>query len=731
MGKPKAITIGYWHKMTLYMGECFGEVDALRKVVVGGETAWEGNQTASGDIFIDKPNLFGGEKKEGGVRGTLSVRMGEATQMPHPLLEALRPGPWPAARGLVTTVFDGDVGALSPYVKNWTKLWSRWLKGWRTPVWQPALCKIGEGMNPAHIIYQCMTDPAWAAGGLPTNIIDEPSFLKAAQTLYDEGFGLCLKWSRSTPVRNFVGIVCNHIGGQWAEDPATGRIHLTLFRPDYDVETLPLLDPSNIIEMTSWETVAPTNAVNEVTAVGHDCLTNSAISATYHNRAAIMAQRAVINEKKEFPGLWNIDLCARVAARETLAASTPQERIKVKVKRSLWGIKRGDVRAITWPRKGVVRMAVRVLEVDEGDLTDSEIGLVLVQDINGMAQTTYITPSTTVWTPPDTTPHPVEAQTLFEASYRDLAAFMRPADLAVVEPEAGYVVALGARPAGVTINYDLYTRVGAAPFDEAGTGDFTPTGLLQDAIPRSESPAAITLNFGKSLDLVAVGDEAIIGSERFRVDAINATAATATLARGCVDTVPQQHDVGSRVWFSSTYYGVDPAEYIDGETVDAKLLTRTSQGALALGLATTISVTLDARQFRPYPPARVRVNGVVLAAPELMGAIALSWAHRDRLLQADQLVDNSAASIGPEPGTTYEVVVRNRTTSAIVRTVTGIAGTSWTYADAEAVADGTLSALDFELRSRRDAFVSWQSHRILIDRYGLGFRLGEKLGGTI
>src|SRR5687768_14451303 len=114
MGKPKAITIGYWHKMTLYMGECFGEVDALRKVIVGGETAWEGNQTASGDIFIDKPNLFGGEKKEGGVRGTLSVRMGEATQMPHPLLEALRPGPWPAARGLVTTVFDGDVGALSP-----------------------------------------------------------------------------------------------------------------------------------------------------------------------------------------------------------------------------------------------------------------------------------------------------------------------------------------------------------------------------------------------------------------------------------------------------------------------------------------------------------------------------------------------------------------------------------------------------------------------------------------
>lgn len=731
MGKPKAPTIGFWHKMTLYMGECFGEVDALRKIEAGGEVAWEGNLTASGDIVIDKPNLFGGEKKEGGIRGTLSVRMGEATQMPHPLMVALRPGPWPAARGLVTTVFDGDIGALSPYVKAWTKLWSRWLKGWRTPVWQPALCKVGEGMNPAHIIYQCMTDPAWAAGGLPTSIIDEPSFLKAAQTLFDEGFGLCLKWARSTPVRNFIATVCNHIGAEWAEDPSTGRICLTLFRPDYDVETLPMLDGSNIVEMTSWETPTLGNSVNEVTVVGRDCLTNSDISATYHNRAAIMAQRAVVNEKKEFPGLWNLDLCARVAARETLVASTPTARIKVKVQRKLWGIKRGDVLAISWPRKGVERMPVRVLEVDEGTLTDSAIGLVLVQDINGMAASTYITPSTTVWTPPDTTPQPVAAQLLYEASFRDLSAFMRPADLAMVEPEAGYVVALGARPGGVTINYELHTRVGAAPFDEVSTGDFTPTAVVAAAIPRSESPVAVNLTFGKELDLVEVGDQAIIGNECLRVDAINVTAGTATLARGCIDTVPQAHDAGSRVWFPESYYGADPTEYLDGETVDAKLLTRTSQGALALGLATTISITLDARQFRPYPPARVRVDGVVFTGPDLQGSVALSWSHRDRLLQADQLVDNSAVIIGPEPDTTYEVVVRNRTTSAVVRTVVGIIGAAWTYTDADAVADGTLSALDLELRSRRDSLPSWQSHRVLIDRYGLGFRLGEKLGGII
>ena len=51
--------------------------------------------------------------------------------------------------------------------------------------------QIGEGMNPAHIIYQVLTDPDWGYGAAPSDIIDEPSFLKAAQTLHAEGFGQC------------------------------------------------------------------------------------------------------------------------------------------------------------------------------------------------------------------------------------------------------------------------------------------------------------------------------------------------------------------------------------------------------------------------------------------------------------------------------------------------------------------------------------------------------------
>src|SRR3546814_12715191 len=39
------------------------------------------------------------------------------------------------------------------------------------------------------------------------------------------------------------------------------------------------------------------------------------------------------------------------------------------------------------------------------------------------------------------------------------------------------------------------------------------------------------------------------------------------------------------------------------------------------------------------------------------GALALSWSHRDRRGQADQLIDTTTGNIGPEAGTTYTVAV--------------------------------------------------------------------------
>ena len=701
MGKSSKPTIGYRHYMYLYMGESIGPNDYLAGIRVGGEPVFEGELSGSREIPINLPFLFGGDKKEGGLVGTLQIRMGEADQMPVPYLQQQVPGPWPAARGLCTTLYRGMVGAMTPYLKLWAKRWGRFVQGWSTPVWEPALARIGRGMNAAHIHYQCLTDTVWGVG-LDPALIDGDSFLRAAQQLHDEQFGLCLGWRRGDSIGNFLQMVNNHVGGLWAFDPMLGKFVYRLFRPDYVAANLPLLDETSVSELESWQTPLLDGSTNEVTVVGRDCVSNLEIAATFQNMANVQAQGRVVADRRSLPGLWNRSLCERVAARETSVASGLLQRIKLTVDRRWWGIKRGDVLALSWRRKGVVRMPVRVLEVDEGTRSDGALALTLMQDFDGMAATTYLRPVVGPWTPPDTTPRPLPAQRLVEATWRDLAGRLRPADLALIEDDAGFVVAMGARPNGPAYGYTLTTRTGGT-FAEVGSGDFTPTGLLRTALGPTDT--RVTLEQTRDLDLVVVGSEALIDDELVRIDAIDADAGILTIARGCVDTVPAAHAAAARLWCSDTYIGADPTEYLAGETVEAKLLTRTRQGTLDPALAPVAQVRLDARHARPYPPGRLRINGDTWPAAS-HARLTIAWVHRDRILQADRLIEHEAGGIGPEPGATTTVRIVHAANGALLHEATGIAGTEYAH-DLLLASDATIRV---EVESRRGALASRQKH---------------------
>lgn len=400
MGKSSKPTIGYWHKMTLYMGHLLGAADALHKIESTGEVVWEGTHTGSGDIVIDQPELFGGEQGEGGIRGTLSVRMGEPGQMPHPLLVAMRPGPWPAARGLTTSVFDGDVGAMTKRVNPWEFVWSRYVEGWdQDSVWQPALAKIGDGMNPAHIIYQVLTDTRAGYGGRPAEVLREDNLLALANLMVAESLGLCLAFRTGTSVGQMLTTVCEHIGAAWGVDHL-GRVVVTPYRGDYDINELPLLDESNIIAVEEFTEPQIDGGVNEVTVVGADPDTGKEIVRTYTNLAAVQAQGRVVAEKRQMPGLWNEELVARVAARECHALTSYPKRGKISVKASAGPFVRGEVRAFSWARLGIERMAVRIEDIDEGDAIDTRVHMTVLQDVAGMTQTSYLGDTGSSWTPP-------------------------------------------------------------------------------------------------------------------------------------------------------------------------------------------------------------------------------------------------------------------------------------------------------------------------------------------
>jgi hypothetical protein len=276
-------------------------------------------------------------------------------------------------------------------------------------------------------------------------------------------------------------------------------------------------------------------------------------------------------------------------------------------------------------------------------------------------------------------------------------------------------MAVAADPA-TSRDYTMMVDAGAG-YTETANGEWCATAIITESADLDDT--AFIFTAGDKLGAVAVGQPALWGAEIVRVDAIDAGAGTLTLGRGCADTVPVKHLAGERIWFYTVGAAEDVTEYTDAETVAVKLLTNTWSQQLPLSIATALGVTFDSRAARPYPPAQVRINGQVEPA-SVLGDITVAWVHRDRVQQADQLVDHEMASVGPESGTTY--TVRYILNSVLVHTDTGLTAQPSIYTPTGA------GLMRVELESVRDGMTSYQMH---VREFTIGNPLLDQSGATI
>ena len=202
MGSKKEVTIGYKYYLGMHMVICHGPVDSLTRIDVGERTAWGGNVTGSSQIYINNPDLFGGEKKEGGVQGYVDVMMGDASQAKNDYLVSQLGGIIPAFRGIVSLVLrQCYVTAMSPYPKSWSFL----VKRIPAKDWYAAKADINGSANAAHIIYETITNTQWGMG-YAADTIDDASFRSVADTLYAEGLGLSFEMTNTDSIENFIYI---------------------------------------------------------------------------------------------------------------------------------------------------------------------------------------------------------------------------------------------------------------------------------------------------------------------------------------------------------------------------------------------------------------------------------------------------------------------------------------------------------------------------------------------
>lgn len=722
-------TVGYWYGLGAHLALCHGPLDAITEIRVGERVAWSGNVTGNTTITIDNPNLFGGEEREGGVQGPVDILMGGPTQGRNAYLQERLGADIPTFRGVVSLILRRVwVAAMNPYIKPWS------VRAKRVPrQWYAAKAEISGDANPAHIVRECLTNGEWGMG-YPTSDIDDASFMAAADTLHAEGFGLSLLWNKEETIEDFILSVLRHVDGLLYVHPRTGLFTLKLARADYTLSSLPTFDPGNILRIEEFTRPSWGEITNQVTVVYRDGATDKDGSVTVQDIAAVQLNGGVVATTVNYPGISRAELANRVAMRELKQLSSSLAKCTFVANRQASGLNIGDVVKLSWPPYGIDQMVMRVARITYGELANGAVRVECVQDIFGLPQSVYSAPPPSGWTEPTSLPAPCPHQTLFEVPYwsvvKDFTGESQSL-LGDIDDLDGLVAACGSRPSSDAFGFKALARVSGS-FTEKGFGIFTPTAVLTAMLPQSAAQVSVGLTSGIDLEEVTAGGLTVIDGEWLKVVSLNLATQTVTLERGMLDTVPASHPAGSRIWFVDGFRHYLTPEYVAGETVRVKLLTRTARGTLPEAAATEMSLPLNKRFIRPYCPGNAQVNGKRYPTV-VAGEINVSWATRNRQSQTAYLVLQTEGAITPEAGQTVTVRFYNENGS-LRRTVSGITGNGTTWPLAQELADSGLGRVNahvkVEIEASRDGHVSWQKHVIEFDRTGYGLRYGDYYGGV-
>lgn len=688
----KSVTVGYKYFWDIQAGLGRGPVNEIVAITADKKTVFagtEGQISGNTSVYIDKRDLFGGDDTggEGGIRGTLDIMMGEQDQVMPPSVLNLLTGLVPGFRGMVTTFFSGLISCYSASPKPWSYRVRRTDKGWdKNEVWYPekalvllensqaqlddeskltpeqvANLRRIHAMNPAHILVECATNRDWGRGLSLADDMDLDSYRIAADRLYDEQFGMCFRYNRQDSLDTFVQQVLDHVGAVQYGDLETGKMTLKLLRDDYVVNDLPLFTYDNgIIGVQDDDSSSADTASNEVTVTYHDPVTNSDGEVKAQNLGSIQSV-GLISSTVEYRAIPTHDLAARVAQRDLEMGAAGLTRLVIQFDRRGGILKPGSVFRVSLPDRNIVNMVLRVGQISEGE--DGALKLTVVQDVFGLPSTSYSSGEQPGgWTPPDQSARPVTDMQLVELPYVVLASTVSESELAYIKPGSGFVGIMASAPTSLSINYQIQSRASGASFVERTQGDWTPSGILLADVGPLNTVLSVSMPFPP-----AVGDGAMVGSEIIRIDQVNVATSTITVGRACADTLPVAHAAGMPIRFYRDAIESDGQEYLGGEIIDVRLLSRTGTETLAANLAPIGSIAMAQRQYRPYLPGNIRVNGVrypFTVAPA--ASYTLTFAHRDRVLQADRLIDCTEGSIGPEPGVNYTVTLIRQDTSEAV-----------------------------------------------------------------
>lgn len=741
------------YSMSIHMGICaHGDGIELIALKYGDKEMWRGSAKQATAISINKQNLFGGLKKEGGVMGLAWWLPGDPAQVMPETLAAkvgLKSATCPGYRGLSSVFFTGarsatNIGALVPNGNSLLAIVASLVRNlgskagfyWgannpylrklsarirRAPIGlNPAIALIKVlgtanqpdqyGANPAHIIYECLVNTDWGMGEHPDSI-DKGVFESCAQTLYDERFGLSMIWTRQSEVGKFIGEVLDHIQGALFVNPETGKHTLKLLRADYNVEFLPVIDPSNAT-LSTFKRKVWGEISNEVVVTMTNPESGEEETVAAQDLAGIAVQGAIISSSKNYHGVQAKDLAMRLAERDLASSVNPIATCEATVTREFWDTVSGSVVKLSWPEYDIDQIIFRVSEVSKDDNT---VTLSLYEDIFGLDYASYLESSDPGWVNPSQPPEPAAYYQVGTAP-----AFLMSSAMGLTDPsEFDYPETLASVVVGADsdddVNFDTVSYVtdvnGTRSQSNLGTRPFAATWVLLSGLMLEAETLLVDLPGLRGAepmpgDFILIGTGADAFVELATVQSI--TDDGILLNRGMLDTVPRAWPIGTRAFvLPPTSSMADPTVRSAFEDTSYWFLTRTPIGTLALENAPKVNLTLSERPYRPNRPANVQINGVGFGLVDASEALQLNvtWANRNRILESTQAMKWTEASVAGEAGQTTKITVTT-SSGAVLATYAGLTGTS--FAIPKTALGGATQAL-VRVSAERDGYESLQA----------------------
>lgn len=730
--KTTKTVIGHRYYMGVQMGLCHGPDVILRRIKFGDEVAWEGTskgeedytytgKSDSGIIDIDKGDLFGGDEKGGGVSGRVRFYNGSINQRVNAyLVSLLGANRVSALRSVAYVVLEkfyigtsSSPSAVSFVASRYSKMPARELWSQDT---DPGLYeRVGPGgldANPAYVIYEILTSKRFGAA-MPAHMLDESSFRSAAIKLYDEGLGISLVVDSSTTAGDVIANIQQIIQSALVKDRKTGKAKLKLIRNDYSLESLFSINDSIILRVSDYTKGSLDTAANEVkvkyTSRDYDYQERTAVA---QNNGVRIHKGDVDTRTFSMPSVSRADVAAKIAQRELVSLSGQLATCSVECNRSAANVEVGDVVLMSWKPQKIEQIAMRVMEVGLGEAGSKVVTLRLVQDVFGVHASVYSLGDERSWVKPSQAPVEITNYALIEA----------PAILS--ENQSLRSILVAAQNPGSGLDFDLATRgTGDSGYITEGNQPFTPCLLSAEALAANAFTLTSLVVTGDTEGLDSYSDDELrrglglvlvdssAGREWISCKTFNAaTSSYKTIQRGLLGTVPLAHPAGAKLWAISEGFGITRSSFSAGESIAMKMLMGTVKRRMLITEALQRNVVAAGANEKPWPAGKVRVNNV--AGGKITGAATVTWRKRDGALPAVLFHDDDTSQATTA---TYKIVVKNGAT--VVKTVTGVAGEAWSFADEMTINGGSYyTALTFDVIAQKTGYAESAPITISISR---------------